>query len=579
MAPKARSPGTINRSGTGEVEAAMMRPQRLPKGALTTTELAENAADEMDKTEDAALAPLSNLPRQDKKDGAIINDGTGAQTLVIDENQLRNESALLQLLMDSPQAANPDPRMLSMPGAFACSPEQGQIPIQNINDTSLADVAVGIRAEIDVGVSAETDDTDSLVEALPVHDDTPEIVMAIPATQSAAKVKRFSRKHFMCCMGGVILAMIVGTVIGIFASAKNHTSSNGSTPTPSSLRVRLLPTIQIRIEDAFGADYFLDSHPSYPLRNKALQWIVYGDPLQLAPNATHLIQRYVLAVFQYETTQNEEWASCQHLSIGTCNHREGKDERVENHWLSGSHECRWAGISCQGGDKNVTIIALGKLPVAFSSLLFVKYSIHSQCHFKFLSVLMKLGGTIPTELLQLPYLTKLDLGGNRLTGTIPREISKLSRLTRLGLSANHLSGSLPSELADISHLEWLHVGGNSLSGTIHSVLFGLSELQTLALNDNQLTGAISIPAQSQSGLLSLALNGNYVSRLILRHCSCFHEEPALSNLFCFLFASDNWSHPGRGIEVVEFVCVVSKSHEADRWCAQRGRPAFQFIDT
>jgi hypothetical protein len=112
----------------------------------------------------------------------------------------------------------------------------------------------------------------------------------------------------------------------------------------------------------------------------AADWIINTDPMHLPPRSDHIIQRYLLTLFYYQMSQNGKspWKSCNpptgsqndtcvfinHLNIVFTNQVDDPEilqngAEVDNitfypetvdlesyRWLSGEHECLWAGISC-----------------------------------------------------------------------------------------------------------------------------------------------------------------------------------------------------------------------------------------
>jgi hypothetical protein len=93
---------------------------------------------------------------------------------------------------------------------------------------------------------------------------------------------------------------------------------------------------------------------------KALNWILYDDPMELDEFSENLIQRYTLVLFYYQTSQEGQWTSCNPPEEGenyTCEfyeHTRAPDnsiyyfprEKLETRWLSERHECEWAEIQC-----------------------------------------------------------------------------------------------------------------------------------------------------------------------------------------------------------------------------------------
>lgn len=99
-------------------------------------------------------------------------------------------------------------------------------------------------------------------------------------------------------------------------------------------------------------------------REKAFDWIIYTDPLQLgAYQSQHLLQRFVLALFYYYTSLFEPWAECnipgESESIYCYYPEGGETSKIwGNHWLSGFDECMWAGVFCSNDENDGSIIEL-----------------------------------------------------------------------------------------------------------------------------------------------------------------------------------------------------------------------------
>mmetsp|Transcript_18145 Transcript_18145/g.30063 ORF Transcript_18145/g.30063 Transcript_18145/m.30063 type:complete len:763 (-) Transcript_18145:75-2363(-) len=174
----------------------------------------------------------------------------------------------------------------------------------------------------------------------------------------------------------------------------------------------------------------------------------------------------------------------------------------------------------------------------------------------------QIGGTLPTELLNLPNLRVLDLGsnliggvlkdfsfngpsslkyfgvhGNLIGGTIPTTIDYLNNLTHLDLSENAFTKFIPEELGRLTNLEYFFIADNdkltpqiippfigtltnlrdlSLKGTnrvasIAPDLFSkLNKLILLELDNNELSGSIPSEIGALSTLTYLLLNRNNV---------------------------------------------------------------------
>jgi hypothetical protein len=81
---------------------------------------------------------------------------------------------------------------------------------------------------------------------------------------------------------------------------------------------------------------------------KALQWIIYTDALQVCPEDSNVLQRYILAIL-YFSTNGDAWNECTQARETIC---------TGEPFLSGTNECQWGGISCDSQGQ-VTKINIG----------------------------------------------------------------------------------------------------------------------------------------------------------------------------------------------------------------------------
>ncbi|XP_028763718.1 probable LRR receptor-like serine/threonine-protein kinase At1g53420 isoform X2 [Neltuma alba] len=121
-----------------------------------------------------------------------------------------------------------------------------------------------------------------------------------------------------------------------------------------------------------------------------------------------------------------------------------------------------------------------------------------------------LQGTLPPELVRLPYLQDLDLTRNYLSGIIPPEWGSM-KLVKIILLANRLTGSIPAELANISTLEILNIGFNQFSGNLPTELGKLPRLQRLHLASNNFTGQIPATFAGLTNLTHFRISDNKFS--------------------------------------------------------------------
>ncbi|KAI5662312.1 hypothetical protein M9H77_21635 [Catharanthus roseus] len=142
-----------------------------------------------------------------------------------------------------------------------------------------------------------------------------------------------------------------------------------------------------------------------------------------------------------------------------------------------------------------------------------------------------LSGSLPPELIRLPYLQELDLSrnylngsippewgstklklisllGNRISGPIPIELGNITTLTNLTLSSNLLEGTLPPELGNLLHIEKLDFASNNLTGVLPSTLANLTKLKDFRVGDNQFSGSIPNFIQKWTHLEKLFIQGS-----------------------------------------------------------------------
>ena len=144
-------------------------------------------------------------------------------------------------------------------------------------------------------------------------------------------------------------------------------------------------------------------------QSRALNWMVYEDPLQLEPprsaaETNKIAQRFALTVLFY-ATGGETWVS-------------------SHNFLSGEDECEWNSVDDRG-----------------------YFSGAGQCD-------------------RDGMITTVALWQNNLFGRIPAELATLRKLKVLSLYRNKLQGQVPGRLSQLSDIHTLYLHDNELSGTV-----------------------------------------------------------------------------------------------------------------
>ena len=132
-------------------------------------------------------------------------------------------------------------------------------------------------------------------------------------------------------------------------------------------------------------------------------------------------------------------------------------------WTAEEDCCNWRGVGCDNTTGHVTMLDL-----------------HSR------DPSSKLIGKVSHSLLDLPYLSHLDLSHNDFQKIlIPDLIGSLKYIKYLNLSNANFWGTIPGSLGSLSHLESLDLSGNGffLRAENLSWVYGLSSLKVLDLGE------------------------------------------------------------------------------------------------
>ncbi|XP_068314736.1 receptor-like protein EIX1 [Pyrus communis] len=153
-------------------------------------------------------------------------------------------------------------------------------------------------------------------------------------------------------------------------------------------------------------------------------------------------------------------------------------------WETGKDCCEWRGITCNNKTGHVVMLDL--------------YYNSSDIY----NAETPLSGVIAPSLLELPYLTYLDLSFNNFQGQIPKFIGSLSRLEQLKLAGANLSGPIPPQLRNLSSLYTLDLAWNYVTFENLEWLSHLSSLRYLNMSRLNFSEFVNWP-ESISKLPSL----------------------------------------------------------------------------
>lgn len=191
-------------------------------------------------------------------------------------------------------------------------------------------------------------------------------------------------KHKLAC-ATLLVVTVIATVGGVCGSGHcgNGSESAPVTSAPTSYRSTLSLEFEAQLLEEFGEDYLHEESDSVDARWKALNWILYEDPLQLEPSAENFIQRFIMTLFYFQTSIEGPWEACDPSGPELCYSKIiSKIESLGNAWLSDYHECFWATVECSGiGNRNVTAINWCKFAgLAWSIQWFCRFSFDARIH-------------------------------------------------------------------------------------------------------------------------------------------------------------------------------------------------------
>mmetsp|Transcript_9912 Transcript_9912/g.14019 ORF Transcript_9912/g.14019 Transcript_9912/m.14019 type:complete len:681 (+) Transcript_9912:158-2200(+) len=291
----------------------------------------------------------------------------------------------------------------------------------------------------------------------------------------------------------LIGAFAIGSLTKIGDRSKSSASSGGD---DGPIHIERYNAIRTNIlQSGFTSQESLDEKDSP--QNKALRWLADFDAAYIDTDHIAILQRYALATFFFSTYVKSVFGDDKDAPISNS----GPAWARSDHWMSGKGICMWYGITCpirlfEGRETN-------------------HYNDNSDVlHFNLTD--NNIRGTIPSELVALENLLKLDLGRNNLQGTVPASLGDLQDLENLYLIENDLTGTLPEELGACENMRNIHFGGNQLTGPIPQSMMDYKNLESFGVDENYLTGKLPEFEKSKYKLLILYLDENQFTGTIPR---------------------------------------------------------------
>ncbi|XP_042025436.1 probable leucine-rich repeat receptor-like serine/threonine-protein kinase At3g14840 [Salvia splendens] len=101
-----------------------------------------------------------------------------------------------------------------------------------------------------------------------------------------------------------------------------------------------------------------------------------------------------------------------------------------------------------------------------------------------------LNGTLPPEWSSMGFLRKIAVIGNRLTGPIPKEYANITALEELVLEANQFTGNIPGEFGDLPRMRRFQLASNNFTGELSPNLAKITTLEEFRISGNNFTGSI-----------------------------------------------------------------------------------------
>jgi hypothetical protein len=158
------------------------------------------------------------------------------------------------------------------------------------------------------------------------------------------KTKRFLVSFVIAA---IIMVIAVAAILAVVLLTADEETVEATSP-------RATLGIRESIETLIGDEQLESLESPY---SKALDWLIYQDPMEVVPQDSNFFQRYMIAYLYFATTVTGPWRSCNPpvgLEQVSCYFAE-PEPRIyppsftkvgANRWLTSVHECKFAGIVC-----------------------------------------------------------------------------------------------------------------------------------------------------------------------------------------------------------------------------------------
>jgi hypothetical protein len=216
-----------------------------------------------------------------------------------------------------------------------------------INNANISNKLAGDDA-IEYGEMGGPNDTD-LAVAVAVEEDIEDTYLPAAVEYDPDAKPPLHRSHrfrmYTCLAIVALIVGIVGAVVGIVL-----TTEGDDLP---AIHYRATLGIRENIELVVSnKEQLVDTSSPY---RKALDWIMFNDPMLLTPESPKFLQRYIAAYFFYATSMKKTWTfDCNPPQVGemdSCTYDYLEKETVTSpkraeRWLTNTNECDWAGVTC-----------------------------------------------------------------------------------------------------------------------------------------------------------------------------------------------------------------------------------------